>query len=232
MDSIVLVSDIHGNYPALQAVVDAEGRQSKYFILGDVLGLNGYPGETVELLQSLPDATVLRGNHDVAILDHEEGHVMNSTLSKFEVEHSYSGLTDAQISWLKEKPSLAVDTLRGQRICMTHAYPWPEQATGYEPGNRGVEKGQVPEVASAISDDYTFVFHGHTHEQYSLDCSQWGHDVQFVNPGTLGYDGVYATIDIETGDVTFKTVEYDKERVINHVNSKLPDNAPPADEWL
>jgi len=231
MTEYVLLSDIHANYPALEAVVEREGANAKYLVLGDILGLNGFPEETVSLLESL-DATTILGNHEAAIVQHDEGHVVNDALSRFEYEHTVDGLTKEQHKWLETLSHLEVMQSDDSRICLAHAYPLPEQASGYESGNAGVAKGDVTHVASVVSNDYDWVFHGHTHTQYDIDCSKFGHDVHFVNPGSLGYASTYSTVDVDSGEVKHKSVEYDHQRVVEHVERLLPDDAPSAQSWL
>ncbi len=229
MSKFVLVSDIHGNYPALRKVVDREGLHKKYLILGDVHGLLGYPAKTQELVKQVR-FVVLSGNHDKAILQKGEGHVNDETLSKFEKEWTISQLTDKQQDWMESMPSMHI--IEGSpRICLTHAMPWPEEASGYERGNAGIPKGNVPHFASIVADDYDYVFHGHTHTQYSLDCERFGHEVHFVNPGSLGYQQKYAVVDTATGDVELKEVESTDEEVVAHLKEVLPDDAPSVEKW-
>ena len=231
MTEYVLVSDIHGNYPALQAVVDREGLDATYLVLGDIHGLNAYPQETMALLEDMEPHVLLAGNHDKALFHHNEGHVNSDALSRFELSHTVSKLTTAQQEKMRELPFMEVWQDGGSRIAATHAYPWPDQASGYEPGNAGIPKGNVPHVASVVADDYDYVFHGHTHTQYSLDASRWGHEVHFVNPGSLGYDSVYAVVDAESGNVYLRSVEYETD-VKAHVQEVLPDDAPHTNRWF
>jgi len=231
MNKFVLVSDIHGNAPALQAVVDEEGKDAEYMVLGDIHGLNAYPKETQELVQEVGNF-VLTGNHDKAIFEYGEGHVNSDALSQFELYHTLSNLDGDAVDWMLERQHLEVIQRGPSRICITHALPWPEMASGYEPGNAGITKGQVTEVAASVGEDYDYVFHGHSHEQYELDCSRWGHDVHFVNPGTLGYAGKYAVVETDTGGVNLKEVEYDEEAIREHIAEVLPEDAPSVHRWF
>lgn len=231
MSEFVLVSDIHGNYPALQQVVDREDGDAEYMVLGDIHGLLAWPAETLELVQAVGNF-VLAGNHDKAIFHYGEGHVNSDALSEFELRHTLSNLSSEDAEYMLDRPFMEV-VQRGQsRIALTHAYPWPSHASGYEPGNAGVRKADVTSVASTVADDYDYVFHGHTHTQYSLDCAKFGHSVHFVNPGTLGYDGNYAVVDTDSGEVELKSVELDMNALRNHVASVLPEGAPPVNQWL
>lgn len=218
MASLTLLSDIHSNAAALQQAIDQEPPETTYVVLGDILGLCGWPAETVEAIRSL-DAYVIKGNHDVAIIDYGEGHVNSPELSEYELNHTLDALSDEQIAWMESLDSFDIRQFGPHRICLTHAMPWPEQSSGYEQGNAGVTKRDLPSIASIVGDDYDYVFCGHTHEQFEQDCSKFGHDIQFVNPGSLGYDGTYCTIDIDTGTVTMKSVEVDLAKT-------LPDDSP------
>lgn len=232
-NEFVVVSDIHGNYPALQEVVDTEGSDKEYIVLGDIHGLCAYPAETQSLIREISEH-VLAGNHDKAIFQKNEGHVSSDQLSQFELFYTKAQLSHLDENYMRALPHLDVLTRGGQRICLTHALPFPEQASGYESGNLGIPKREVPHYASVVSDDYDWVFHGHTHEQYDLDCSQFAgqNDVHFVNPGSLGYQQSYSVVDIEAGEVEHKSVDVDMDSVRAHVQENLPEGAPPASKWL
>lgn len=230
MNKFVLVSDIHGNAPALKAVMEREGTDLEYMVLGDIHGLNAYPKETMGLVQSL-NAVVLAGNHDKAIFQYGEGHVNSEALSKFELEHTLRELNDEQKEYMRSLMSLEIVERGGSLINLCHARPFIDEASGYEMGNNGMPKGSVPHYASKVPDDLDYVFHGHTHQQYSLDCEQFGHDVHFVNPGSLGYHDDYAVVDTDSGEVELKSVEYE-ELVAEHVQRVLPDDAPHVGQWL
>ena len=67
---IALISDTHGNLPALKAALDeirAQGTDQVIF-LGDAATLGPYPRETLELLGAWNCVCIL-GNHDAALLD-------------------------------------------------------------------------------------------------------------------------------------------------------------------
>lgn len=232
MTEYVLVSDIHGNAPSLKAILDKEGYDKNYVVLGDIVGLCSYPKETVQTVKEISDVA-LKGNHGKAILQKGEGHVVSDELSAFELEHTVSKLSDEQVDWMKQLPHLDVIEQGGQRICLTHALPWPEMASGYEEGNMGITKGQVTEIAATVNDDYNWVWHGHSHQQYDLDCSKFQRlDIHFVNPGSLGYQQTYSTVDTETGTVTHKSVDIDMDEVEAHISDQLPADCPPTSEWF
>ena len=65
---IAIISDIHANLPALQAVLeDGESRGvDQYFCLGDIIGYGPEPRECLQLCQDF--AVNLLGNHEEAVL--------------------------------------------------------------------------------------------------------------------------------------------------------------------
>ncbi len=67
---IAVLSDIHANLEALEAVLAHALRQKvdRYVCLGDVVGYGANPNECIELLQSLPECPGVLGNHDAAVL--------------------------------------------------------------------------------------------------------------------------------------------------------------------
>ena len=69
MTSVLLLSDIHGNLPALDAVLEDVNRQgtiSEVWVMGDSVGYGAQPNEVIERLRRLPDPTIVKGNHELA----------------------------------------------------------------------------------------------------------------------------------------------------------------------
>src|ERR1700712_1661725 len=60
---VLVLSDIHGNLQALEAVLAAAGKVDALWNLGDVVGYGGNPNEVVDLMRKLAQVNV-RGNHD------------------------------------------------------------------------------------------------------------------------------------------------------------------------
>ncbi len=64
----LVISDIHANLNALQAVLADAGEVEQVWFLGDVVGYGPDPNECVEVLQTLPNLQALMGNHDAAFM--------------------------------------------------------------------------------------------------------------------------------------------------------------------
>jgi len=65
---ILVVSDIHANYTALEAVLADAGSTDEIWCLGDMVGYGPDPNAVVEQVRELPQLTCLLGNHDVAVI--------------------------------------------------------------------------------------------------------------------------------------------------------------------
>jgi predicted phosphodiesterase len=64
----LVLSDIHSNLAAFEAVLADAGEYDQIWCLGDVIGYGPQPNECIELLKSLPHICVA-GNHDWAAID-------------------------------------------------------------------------------------------------------------------------------------------------------------------
>jgi predicted phosphodiesterase len=64
---ILVISDVHANYTALEAVLEDAGPVDETWCLGDVVGYGPDPNAVMELLREIPNLTCLQGNHDLAV---------------------------------------------------------------------------------------------------------------------------------------------------------------------
>lgn len=64
----IVFSDVHGNLPALEAMLRHAGPADRYVSLGDVVNYGPWSDECVQLLEALPNCDKIVGNHDEAFL--------------------------------------------------------------------------------------------------------------------------------------------------------------------
>ncbi len=186
MPSVALLSDIHGNLPALEAVIAelALRRPDAVYVLGDMT--NGCPW-TVEVLDRLSDAgwPMLLGNHDDAVLqlgtprmepryaDRERYATLWWTREHLPVRH----LAHLQRLPLELNPHLeGAPPLR-----LFHGVPG-NFFVGFRPnGTAEWAAGHLANVAEETVAD------GHTHFPMVRQLGRW----QVVNDGSVGasYDG-------------------------------------------
>jgi predicted phosphodiesterase len=65
---VLIISDIHANYTALEAVLKDAGAVDETWCLGDLVGYGPDPNAVVEEVQEIPNLTCLLGNHDMAVI--------------------------------------------------------------------------------------------------------------------------------------------------------------------
>lgn len=199
-----LLYDIHGNLPALEAVLaDAERAGAERFLLGGDYTLFGaWPNETLDRLEMLPDASWIRGNGErwtAAPAEAPEAELVQAAIRACAAE-----LGGERVARLAELPG---QTVTGStRFC--HGSPvsdvrsfLPEPADDEAELLAGVEEARL-------------VF-GHTHLPFARSSCAARQAVQLVNPGSVGmpFDGdaraAYALIAADGREVEHRRVEYD-----------------------
>lgn len=65
---ILVMSDIHANYTALEAVLKDAGKVDETWCLGDLVGYGPDPNAVVEEVREIKNLTCLMGNHDVGVI--------------------------------------------------------------------------------------------------------------------------------------------------------------------
>lgn len=99
----LILSDIHANLTALQAVLEDAAPFDRVFCLGDVVGYGPDPNECIETLQGLPALTCIKGNHDAAILGEIDIHAFRNE-ARLSLEWLASQLHPENYRWLRERP--------------------------------------------------------------------------------------------------------------------------------
>ena len=178
---LAILSDIHANLAALEAVVaDAREKGCNRFIsLGDVVGYGPNPAECIELLCSI-DAVNILGNHD-SYIALDESCPRSRIVSKI-IDYQRTLLLPEHINWLKK----SIPLLREKSFLFLHGGPDdPKDQYIYS-----ISQNMIPEGVD-------WLFSGHTHVQSIVDFNGRG----YCNPGSVGqprdgdYRAAYATFD-------------------------------------
>ena len=107
---IAVLSDIHANLPALDAVLDALGEVDACWHLGDVMGYGPHPDEVVARLREI-HAVGVRGNHDAAALGGPEVEWFNPDARRA-IEWTERRISPATRAWLAGLPErLEIDEM-------------------------------------------------------------------------------------------------------------------------
>lgn len=187
MTRIAVLSDVHGNTPALAAVlaaIDAEG-VDLVLNLGDIISGAVDPRGTLDLLATRPDIVTVRGNHERQVL----------TLPYDEmggVDRIAAGvLTDADRAWLGSLP-LTVEPVPG--VLAFHAVPDDDATyltqtvvgpTAEHPaGVREATDDELVERLGVAYGAHALYLCGHTHLARTRQLPDGS---LLVNPGSVGW---------------------------------------------
>jgi predicted phosphodiesterase len=169
-----LISDVHGNRIALQAVV-LDGTVigvDEWWVLGDLVALGPDPVETLDMLMNLPNVRFVRGNTDRYVVSGDrpppllEDVVRDPTLVSLflAVESSFAWTRDQlsqdDLVWLAALPAVQRRAFPdGTRLIGVHASPRSDDGLGITPDLPDSELEAL--VADADAD---VVCGGHTHQ--------------------------------------------------------------------
>ncbi len=179
---IALISDVHGNLPALKAVLDDmknEEDVSSILCAGDIVGYNPFPNEVADIIRREKIDSVL-GNHDKAFITGDTSW-FNQNASRA-VHWSRNNASRDTIDLILELPKEISKKLDEKNedletsITITHGSPSSINEYVF-PGTISLKlKGMLDEVGSDI------LVLGHTHIPM---VKNFGNGV-IINPGSVG----------------------------------------------
>jgi len=208
MSKIAIISDIHGNLPALDAVLKDIKDQDieRIYCLGDLVGYYCFFNEVVERLEQ-EEIPCIIGNHDYALV--KNGGVIDrsrtcTTILTWQLERA----TEGTMNFLNTLGNTLEITHQGKTILCTH----------------GGLNDAVDEYLFDLNEAYLLennfqhdiLLTGHTH---LISYKKFFNGKTWVNPGSVGqprdFDNraSYAIIG-ENSDVTFRRVSYDYNLVV------------------
>jgi diadenosine tetraphosphatase ApaH/serine/threonine PP2A family protein phosphatase len=124
----LVISDIHANLPALEAVLAAAPQHDAVWNLGDIVGYGANPNEVVDLARRL-GGVVVRGNHDRACSGsmHFSEFRELSQLAAYTSNWTQKVLTKENREWLSRLPQGPIRPIPRKVLCV-HGSPWNEDA--------------------------------------------------------------------------------------------------------
>lgn len=236
---IAVLADVHGNLPALEAVLshlDRQGGCDEIWVLGDLAVFCPYPAEVLERLAALGGARFVQGNTDrYVVTGRRPAHTVASSEEDWARMRASTEERDANFRWTVSQLSFDwYSFLRGlpfeQRaempgygsVLAVHGSPLSDEIGVWA----DTSDDDLREMLS--NSDSRLLLCGHTHRPLdrSLD------DVRVINVGSVGLplDGdrraAYVTVDLDPGQCrgALHRVEYDVDEVI----ARLKDLGHPA----
>ncbi len=219
---ILIISDIHANFTALEAVLDDAGQVDAVWCLGDLVGYGPDPNECVQRIQQLPNLVCLFGNHDAAVAGIIDVTSFNSE-ARMAVIWTQRVIQSAHLEYLRElSPQTVIDS-----VSLAHGSP------------RQPIWEYLLDTRTALQNfdhfDTPFCFVGHSHlpvvfqkrdEQPTADLSIPDLDSTLsmipraiYNPGSVGQPrdrdprAAYAVFDPDQQTWNYRRVAYDIQSV-------------------
>ena len=184
----LILSDIHANLEAMEATIAAAGECDAVLVLGDLVGYGADPNAVIERVQSLPNATVIRGNHDkvgagvdtVDSFNHLARHAISWTATELIPEYR---------QWLAAMP--AGPALIDEVVEICHGSPFDEDAYIFD---------ELDAVRALKVAERPLCLFGHTHYPVTFELLEGAFDsmtmrdwfVSTTSPLTAGASGLVA----------------------------------------
>ncbi|MBI4771023.1 MAG: metallophosphoesterase family protein [Chloroflexi bacterium] len=230
---VLVISDIHANLTALEAVLADAGPVEAVWCLGDLVGYGPDPNECVARVRALPELVCLVGNHDKAALGEIDVAEFNPE-AQIAVEWTQQALSAETGAYLR---SLSGREAAG-RYTLAHGSPrrpvW-EYITDAEVAGANFAHFDTP-----------FCLVGHTHSPalyvaldsgceeyyplYGAGAMSLGPERTILNPGSVGQprdrnpQAAYALLDPQANLWEYRRVPYDIPAVQERMKSAgLPE---------
>lgn len=223
-DKLIVLSDIHANLTALNAVLedisDKRYRPDGIILLGDIINYGMRPNEVIEVIRGLryPVLINLMGNHEKALFDRDLSHFSTERGKKM-LEYTSSILSEKSRRYLRENlnsDGIQQEVWDGRSILFVHGSvrdPYWGKMTDESFEDETYKK-------------YDYVFSGHSHLPYNRSVYYRTDNpvlrnkkkTVFINPGSVGQPrnqnpcAQYAYIELSTGTIHNNAVPYDVEK--------------------
>jgi predicted phosphodiesterase len=240
---ILVISDIHANLTALEAVLQSAGSFDAAWCLGDLVGYGPDPNECVERVRALPNLACVRGNHDDAVSSTGDLEEFNDDARRAALM-TRRLITPENMSYLKSLPG----TEEREAVTLAHGSP-RNPVWEYI-----LEKSTARQNFSCFRTNCAIVGHTHFPMIFALDADE--HKVHafvplpdvpvtlagrtILNPGSVGQPrdndprASYALLDPGSMTWELRRVRYDVSAVQERIRQKgLPARGADrlADGW-
>ncbi|WP_417372121.1 metallophosphoesterase family protein [Gelidibacter japonicus] len=218
MAKIALISDIHGNLPALEAVLEKLGqyKPDEWICLGDVVGYGPHPKECINMIRER-NIPCLLGNHDAGVSGLVSvNHFRDPNRRLIKITQNL--LSEGEMDWLKNLP---YKISHNSSWVAAHSSPIEPEKWNY------VDSAfKARDILDNIEQDICFIGHTHIPSLVSEKIGTFNFIKglkYLINPGSVGqsrdsdYRASCCIVDIEKWKVDFYRVEYNSDKVISEL---------------
>ena len=168
----LILSDVHGNLEALEAVLAAAGAYDALWNLGDTVGYGGSPNQVVERIRPL-STLVVRGNHDRVCCGLTSPGAFNP-VARTAALWTHDVLNEGNLEWLRALPQGPLP-VEGWNATCAHGSPLHEDHYIMTLRDAWAPLQQM---------ETPVTFFGHTHVQGGF--AQQGQEWHDLRPGAAG----------------------------------------------
>ena len=220
---VALLADVHGNLPALEAVL-AEARHENVdgcWNLGDLVGYGPFPEETVCRLRA-EGVVSIRGNYDRKVLafprKQRSWRKRKAPQKYFAFRWAYEQLSVSSRDYLANLPAQRSIRAGGLRLLLTHGSPTADDEA-LAPDTPPSRLAQLARLAKV-----DVIACGHSHFPFLAEAA----GTQFVNPGSVGRPegndprASWALMELNAGNmaIQLRRTPYNIARVIREVHRR------------
>lgn len=219
---VLVVSDIHANINALDAVLADAGEFEAVWCLGDLVGYGPNPNECVERIREFPELLCIGGNHDKAAIGDLDLDAFNGEARRA-LEWTHKELAPESVRYLHELP----EQIHHDSFSLAHGSPrrplWEYL----------LDAPRVQSAFASFQTPYCLVGHSHVAIAFQMNernrCVpllpsyaiefQLGFQRMILNPGSVGQPrdqdprAAYALLDTESLQWEWRRARYDVKAV-------------------
>lgn len=227
---IAVISDIHANYQALEAVMKDIKKENcdRIFCLGDLAMAGPQPHMVIDFVRKQPDWIVIQGNTDKLIAEYTEQ--TYEDVKKMYPMMANALADDVKIleedkkQYLGSLPPQYETEIDGVKILLVHGSPRKNNENIFP----NMPINDIEEMIKGIDAD--LIFCGHTHQPCGYQTST---KQTVVNAGSVGRpmtevpDACYVIADFNNGgfSINHKFVDYDRKMAAEIVKARGYDGA-------
>lgn len=218
---ILFISDLHGNYPALETVWKKESDSDVILCAGDIIDYGFHPKEVVEWCREHQVISV-SGNHDRALCKaYDEWKMGSDRYEKTMMGYTLSKLSEEDVNWIRQLKMTETFQANDLAVFMKH-YCGDNEADR----KAILQRWARDEAMDSFLDEWPkdldaktkVVFTGHSHQCILF---QVGEGCFFLNPGSISYrvktdsrvKGAFYAV-YENGHFELRHASYDQKMFI------------------
>lgn len=225
MDKIALISDIHGNLPALEAVLQDIGKRkiTRIFCLGDLVGKGPYPGKAIDICCARCERVIM-GNWEEVVCGNYKHEIIQWQRQRLSEEH---------LEYIGGLPGCIEFSLSGKKFRLFHAShkgnlhrvqrnASDEQQLGMFTNTEFTGDSFQPDIIGYA--DIHIVFLKHFRDKILFNIGSVGNPLDYPQASYVVLEGEYCSSHAGVYSIDIVRVPYDIELAIGQAEQeKLPD---------